>query len=78
VARGVEIRFRTTEPRARLRILGEDEPHGHALEQLALVFAEDATGLGETTNRIIDEYDLPIPETFPRSGATPSSVQPAP
>jgi Flp pilus assembly protein CpaB len=38
----------------------------------------DATGLGETTNRIIDEYDLPIPETYPRSGPTPSSVQPAP
>jgi Flp pilus assembly protein CpaB len=38
----------------------------------------DATGLGETTNRIIDEYDLPIPETYPRSGPTPSSLQPAP
>ena len=38
----------------------------------------DATGLGETTNRIIDEYDLPIPETYPRSGPAPSSLQPAP
>ena len=38
----------------------------------------DASALGETTNRIIDEYDLPIPETYPRSGPTPSSLQPAP
>jgi Flp pilus assembly protein CpaB len=39
----------------------------------------DATGLGETTNRIIDEYDLPIPETYPRSGGlTPADIAPAP
>ncbi len=29
----------------------------------------DAAELGETTNRIIDEYDLPIPETYPRGGS---------
>jgi Flp pilus assembly protein CpaB len=35
----------------------------------------DVSGLGETTNRIIDEYDLPIPETYPRGrGITPASV----
>jgi Flp pilus assembly protein CpaB len=35
----------------------------------------DATGLGETTNRIIDEYDLPIPETYPRGrDIAPASV----
>jgi Flp pilus assembly protein CpaB len=39
----------------------------------------DAAGLGETTNRIIDEYGLPIPETYPRgSGPTPASLTPAP
>jgi Flp pilus assembly protein CpaB len=39
----------------------------------------DVAGLGETTNRIIAEYDLPIPETYPRSGSrAPSSIQPAP
>jgi Flp pilus assembly protein CpaB len=39
----------------------------------------DAAPLGETTNRIIDEYDLPIPETYPRSGnLTPASLSPNP
>lgn len=39
----------------------------------------DVAQLGETTNRIIDEYDLPIPETYPRGGTPrPASVQPAP
>jgi len=39
----------------------------------------DVAGLGETTNRIIDEYELPIPETYPRSGGlAPSSNEPAP
>lgn len=39
----------------------------------------DAVELGETTNRIIDEYDLPIPETYPRgSGPTPASITPTP
>lgn len=39
----------------------------------------DVADLGETTNRIIDEYGLPIPETYPRGGnLAPSSVKPAP
>ena len=39
----------------------------------------DVAQLGETTNRIIDEYDLPIPETYPRgSTPRPASVQPVP
>ena len=39
----------------------------------------DTATLGETTNRIIDEYDLPIPETYPRSGSvTPASISPTP
>jgi hypothetical protein len=39
----------------------------------------DVGPLGETTNRIIDEYDLPIPETYPRSGrTTPASISPTP
>jgi len=39
----------------------------------------DAAPLGETTNRIIDEYDLPIPETYPRSGnLTPANLSPTP
>lgn len=39
----------------------------------------DVTGLGETTNRIIDEYDLPIPETYPRGrGIAPASVDTTP
>jgi Flp pilus assembly protein CpaB len=39
----------------------------------------DVTKLGETTNRIIDEYDLPIPETYPRSGnLTPANLSPTP
>lgn len=39
----------------------------------------DAADLGETTNRIIDEYDLPVPETYPRgSGPSPASVSPNP
>lgn len=38
----------------------------------------DTAALGETTNRIIDEYDLPVPETYPRgSGIRPASVEPA-
>ncbi|MDA8236505.1 MAG: Flp pilus assembly protein CpaB [Chloroflexi bacterium] len=35
----------------------------------------DVSGLGETTNRIIQEYGLPVPETYPRAGgplATPA------
>jgi hypothetical protein len=31
----------------------------------------DVGPFGETTNRIIDEYDPPIPETYPRSGRPP-------
>jgi len=39
----------------------------------------DTAGLGETTNRIIDEYDLPIPETYPRGrGIVPASLDPTP
>jgi Flp pilus assembly protein CpaB len=39
----------------------------------------DVTGLGETTNRIIDEYDLPIPETYPRGGGVvPPGPSPTP
>ena len=38
----------------------------------------DAAPLGETTNRIIDEYDLPIPETYPRGGAVPANITPNP
>jgi len=39
----------------------------------------DVAGLGQTTNRIIDEYDLPIPETYPRGGTlTPANATPAP
>ena len=35
--------------------------------------------LGETTNRIIDEYGLPIPETYPRGGSiTPANISPTP
>jgi Flp pilus assembly protein CpaB len=38
----------------------------------------DTASLGETTNRIIDEYDLPVPETYPRgSGPRPASIEPA-
>lgn len=38
----------------------------------------DVADLGETTNRIIDDYDLPIPETYPRgSTPRPASIQPA-
>jgi len=36
----------------------------------------DVTDLGETTNRIIDDYDLPVPETYPRGrAATPASIE---
>lgn len=35
----------------------------------------DATNLGETTNRIIQKYGLPIPETYPR-GNSPLPSQP--
>lgn len=35
----------------------------------------DATNLGETTNRIIQKYGLPIPETYPR-GNQPLPSQP--
>jgi Flp pilus assembly protein CpaB len=39
----------------------------------------DVADLGETTNRIIDEYGLPIPETYPRGGnLAPSSVKQTP
>jgi len=39
----------------------------------------DVGPLGETTNRIIDEYVLPIPETYPRGGsATPANISPSP
>jgi Flp pilus assembly protein CpaB len=39
----------------------------------------DVGPLGETTNRIIDEYGLPIPETYPRGGgATPANISPNP
>ena len=39
----------------------------------------DTAGLGETTNRIIDQYDLPIPETYPRGrGIVPASLDPTP
>ena len=39
----------------------------------------DTKDLGETTNRIIDAYDLPVPETFPRGrGVTPASLHPSP
>jgi Flp pilus assembly protein CpaB len=39
----------------------------------------DVAQLGETTNRIIAEYDLPVPETYPRgSSPRPASVQPVP
>ena len=39
----------------------------------------DVATLGETTNRIIDEYDLPIPETYPRgSNVTPANISPNP
>jgi len=39
----------------------------------------DVTGLGETTNRVIDEYGLPIPETYPRGGSlTPANLSPNP
>lgn len=39
----------------------------------------DVAALGETTNRIIDEYDLPIPETYPRGGSvTPANTSPNP
>ena len=37
----------------------------------------DATALGETTNRIIQKYGLPIPETYPRGNlplATPPPI----
>jgi Flp pilus assembly protein CpaB len=37
----------------------------------------DATALGETTNRIIEKYGLPIPETYP-SGNGPIVVPPRP
>jgi Flp pilus assembly protein CpaB len=38
----------------------------------------DTAALGETTNRIIDEYDLPVPETYPRgSSPRPASIEPA-
>jgi Flp pilus assembly protein CpaB len=57
---------------------------GTAAFSLALRPPEDTrkvetTDMGETTNRIIDEYDLPIPENFPRSGGiAPASVGPNP
>jgi len=39
----------------------------------------DRTNLGETTNRIIDEHGLPVPETYPRGGGVaPATATPAP
>jgi Flp pilus assembly protein CpaB len=39
----------------------------------------DVAELGETTNRIIEDYGLPIPETYPRGGSiTPANLSPAP
>jgi Flp pilus assembly protein CpaB len=39
----------------------------------------DAAELGETTNLIIEDYGLPIPVAYPRSGhLTPASPSPAP
>jgi Flp pilus assembly protein CpaB len=39
----------------------------------------DVAELGETTNRIITDYGLPIPETYPRSSRpAPAAAQPAP
>ena len=37
----------------------------------------ETADLGETTNRIIQEYDLPIPETYPRGGGN-AAATPAP
>ena len=36
----------------------------------------DASSLGETTNRIIEKYGLPIPENYPRSNGTIPSQPP--
>ena len=36
----------------------------------------DATALGETTNRIIQKYGLPIPENYPASGGTLATLPP--
>jgi Flp pilus assembly protein CpaB len=40
--------------------------------------AVDASKLGETTNRIITKYQLPIPETYPSSGGAPATLPPLP
>ncbi len=36
----------------------------------------DASKLGETTNRIITKYGLPIPETYPNAGGRPAILPP--
>ena len=38
----------------------------------------DASGLGETTNRIITKYGLPIPETYPAGNGPISTLAPIP
>ncbi len=38
----------------------------------------DATGLGETTNRIITKYGLPIPETYPAGNGPVVTLPPLP
>jgi hypothetical protein len=38
----------------------------------------DATALGETTNRIIQKYGLPIPETYPRGNVPVATLPPVP
>lgn len=38
----------------------------------------DASGLGETTNKLISKYGLPIPETFPPGNGPIPTAQPTP
>lgn len=38
----------------------------------------NATALGETTNRIIQKYGLPIPETYPRGNVPVATLPPVP
>jgi hypothetical protein len=38
----------------------------------------DATALGETTNRIITKYGLPIPETYPAGNGPVVTLPPLP
>lgn len=38
----------------------------------------DATGLGQTTSRIIERYGLPVPEVFPRGAGPISTPRPTP